>query len=103
MSFLLERLDARHLFALVHCTARVLYYFFFFFFFFVYFLENTPRVDQVMITFKLVCVVFPFFFLFFFFRVLYSFVKGARQIIPVTIYLYLCNLYPAFQNVNMIG
>ena len=65
MSFLLERLDARHLFALVHCTARVLHYFFFFFFFFVYFLENTPRVDQVMITFKLVCVVFPFFFLFF--------------------------------------
>ena len=72
MSFLLERLDARHLFALVHCTARLLYYFFFYFFF-VYFLENTPSVDQVMITFKLVCVVFPFFF-----RVLYSFVKGAR-------------------------
>ena len=102
MSFLLERLDARHLFALVHCTARVLHYFFFYFFF-VYFLENTPRVDQVMITLSW-CVLFSlFFFSFFFFRVLYSFVRGARQIIPVTIYLYLCNLYPAFQNVNMIG
>ena len=60
VSFLLERLHARHLFALVHCTARVPHYFFSYFHFF-YFLGNTPRVDQVVITFKLVCVVFPIF------------------------------------------